>query len=368
MTDKPCRWGIMSTASIARKYWLAMQQAENCQVVAVASRDAQRSQQFIDECQSAAPFTDAPQALGSYEDLLARDDIDAVYIPVPTGMRKEWVIKAAQAGKHVLAEKPCAPTTSDLEEMLAACREHKVQYMDGVMFMHSRRLELLRQTLDDGTSIGELKRIAVQFSFRAPEDFMQSNIRVNSELEPLGCLGDLGWYTIRMILWAMNYQLPERVCGRLLQELSRPDSPDRVPGEFSAEMFFPGGTSASMYCSFLTEHQQWANFSGEKGYIHMNDFVLPFFGSEVGFDVANSHFLVDNCTFNMEPRIRRVALAEYSNAMTNAQETNLVRNFAGIVTSGKLDSAWPDRSLATQRVLDACLASAQAGGKEIELS
>jgi predicted dehydrogenase len=367
MSDKICRWGIMSTASIARKYWLAMQQAENCSLVAVASRDRQRSAQFIGECQSAAPFDPAPQALGSYEELLARDDLDAVYIPVPTGMRKEWVIKAAQAGKHVLAEKPCAPTVAELEQMLAACQENNVQYMDGVMFMHSRRLDLLRQALDDGKSVGPLRRMAVQFSFRAPEDFHQNNIRVNSQLEPLGCLGDLGWYTIRMILWAMNYQLPERVSGRMLHELSRPDSPDRVPGEFSAELFFSGGVSASMYCSFLTEHQQLAHFSGEKGNIYLNDFVLPFFDSEVGFDVANSHFHVDNCTFNMEPRIRRVALGEYSNAAPNSQETNMVRNFANLATSGKLEPAWGERSLATQRVLDACLASAREGGKDVTI-
>lgn len=358
----------MSTASIARKYWQALQLAENCRVVAVASRDRARSEQYIDECQAAAPFPQRPEACGSYEELLGRNDIDAVYIPVPTGMRKEWVIKAAQAGKHVLAEKPSAPSAADLEEMLAACREHNVQYMDGVMFMHSRRLDLIRQTLDDGHSVGPLKRIAVQFSFRAPEDFLQSNIRVDSRLEPLGCLGDLGWYTIRMILWAMNYELPDRVCGHMLSELSRPGSPGRVPGEFSAELFFRGGVSASMYCSFLTENQQWANFSGEKGYIHLRDFVLPFYGSEVGFDVANSYFHVDGCTFNMEPRIRHVALAEYSNTMPNAQETNLVRNFAKLALSGKPDEAWPRRSLLTQQVLDACLASALAGGKEVTLS
>ena len=367
MTEPQCRWGILSTASIARKYWLAMQQAENCQLAAVASRSHSRSEQFIAECQAAAPFPQTPAACGSYEELLARDDVDAVYIPVPTGMRKEWVIKAAKAGKHVLAEKPSAPHAADLEQMLAACREHQVQYMDGVMFMHSRRLDLIRQTLDDGSSIGPLKRIAAQFSFRAPDDFLKDNIRVNSDLEPLDCLGDLGWYTIRMILWIMNYQSPQRVSGRMLSELSRPDSPRPVPGEFSAELFFPCGVSASMYCSFLTENQQWVNVSGERGYLHVRDFVLPFFGSEVGFDVTNSHFLVEGCTFNMESRTRHVALAEYSNAAPNAQETNMVRNFANLVTNRKLEPAWPERSLQTQRVLDACLKSAEAGGKEVEL-
>ena len=68
-----------------------------------------------------------------------------VYIPLPTGIRKEWVLRAARAGKHVVCEKPCAVSVRDLVEMLEACRRHRVQFMDGVMFMHSRRLELMRK-------------------------------------------------------------------------------------------------------------------------------------------------------------------------------------------------------------------------------
>jgi len=86
-----------------------------------------------------------PLAYGSYEELLDATDVDAIYIPIPTGVRKEWVIRAAQAGKHVLCEKPCAVTVADLEEMIDACRRHRVQFMDGVMFMHSRRLERVRR-------------------------------------------------------------------------------------------------------------------------------------------------------------------------------------------------------------------------------
>jgi len=85
-----------------------------------------------------------PQAFGLYDDLLAKDTVEAVYIPLPTGVGKEWVLRAAAAGKHVVCEKPCAPSVADLREMVAACRLHRVQFMDGVMFTHSRRLEKLR--------------------------------------------------------------------------------------------------------------------------------------------------------------------------------------------------------------------------------
>src|SRR5207248_6750195 len=140
------------------------------------------AQRFIDECQSLVPFARAPLACGAYEELLDRRDIDAVYIPLPTGIRKEWVIRAAQAGKHVLCEKPCGVSGADVEDMLEACRKSKVQFMDGVMFMHSRRLPLLRQVLDDGRSIGRVLRIVSQFSFKAHDDFLAENIRVSSEL------------------------------------------------------------------------------------------------------------------------------------------------------------------------------------------
>src|SRR5262249_18039358 len=155
---------------------------------------------------------------------------------LPTGIRKEWVCQAARAGKHVLCEKPCATSSADLGAMLAACQENDVQLMDGVMFMHSARLPLLRQTLDDGRSIGDVRRITSQFSCLPSDDFLATNIRGSSLLDPLGCLGDLGWYNIRFSLWVMKEHLPQRVAGRLLAEHGQGNGPP-VPTEFSGELF-----------------------------------------------------------------------------------------------------------------------------------
>jgi len=358
MSEQVCRWGIMSTAGIARKNWAGICNSGNGQVVAVASRNKEKSQAFIDECQLEAPFAEAPEALGSYESLLERGDIDAVYIPLPTGLRKDWVIRAAQAGKHVLCEKPCAVNAHDLEEMIAACKSAGVQFMDGIMYMHSQRLPLLRQVLDDGESVGQIKRIATGFSFCAPPEFLEENIRMHSGLEPAGCLGDLGWYTIRFSLWVMNYAMPTKVSARLLSSVGRPDSPDRVPTEFSAELLFENGVSASFYNSFLTEHQQWANVSGTKGHVVVPDFVLPYFSNEIGFTLSKPAFEVDGCNFTMERHDQSFGVAEYSNNHANAQETHLFRNFAELVLNGKVDEFWPEAALKTQKVLDACLTSA----------
>ena len=335
-----------------------MRLAENSTLTAVASRDPDRARAFIGECQSDVPFPIAPAATG-YDELLARPDVDAVYIPLPTGIRREWVEKAATAGKHILCEKPCGANADEVRAMVEACQAHRVQFMDGVMFMHSKRLPLLRQVLDDGQSVGDLRRIASQFSFAAGDEFLRGNIRVSHALEPLGALGDLGWYNLRFALWVMDFQMPERVTGRALAQYSTDGRP--VPMEFSGELFFSGGVSASFYCSFRTENQQWAHVSGTKGSVWMPDFVLPFHGAEAAFETNTPEFRVRGCSFHMGSHPRRHAVNESSDGEPDAQEVNMIRTFAGLVTSGTLDPTWPDIALKTQVVLDACLRSAREG-------
>jgi predicted dehydrogenase len=367
MSDRVCRWGIMSTAEISKKNWLAIRNAPNATVAAVASRTVDRSEQYISECQPAVPHDPAPIALGSYEELLAREDIDAVYIPLPTGIRKEWIIKAAEAGKHVLAEKPSGNNSADVRELIDACAQNNVQCMDGVMFMHSERFQQMRGVLDDGESVGNVKRIVSHHCFAGPEDFIKNNIRLSSDLEPLGAMGDVGWYNIRFTLWAMNWQKPTSVTGRILTEHKRDDSPLPVPIEMSAEMFFPGGVSSSMYCSFITENQQWAVIGGDKGFLNITDFVLPYFGSTLKFHVSRATFNIDGCDFNMEKRVKTHTVDEYANSTACAQETNMIRKFSDIALSGNLEPFWPEVALNTQLIMDATIESAHNNGAEVEL-
>ncbi|WP_437225551.1 Gfo/Idh/MocA family protein [Planctomicrobium sp. SH661] len=360
-----CRWGILGAAGIARKNWAAIRNSGNSQLVAVASREASRAAQFINELQLDCPHPTVPVPC-SYEELLSRNDIDAVYIPLPTGLRAEWVIKAARAGKHVLCEKPCATSVGELREMLEACKANGVQFMDGVMFIHSSRLPAIRNALDDGESIGTLKRIVGQFSFLPPDDFFQGNIRVSRQMEPHGALGDLGWYLIRFALWTMKLQMPVEVNARMLSQHGSADA--AVPTEVSAEMLFEGGVSASFYCSFLTDHQQFVHVSGTKGNLMVNDFVLPHFGNETAFTVSQSVFDIQGTRFNMQNYPRRVAVRELSNNGVDAQETNLFRTFSQLVNEGRIDPYWPDISMKTQIVLDACLESARNDARPVRIS
>jgi predicted dehydrogenase len=285
-----------------------------------------------------------------------------VYIPLPTGIRREWVVKAASAGKHVLCEKPCGPDANELRAMLDACKANNVQFMDGVMFMHGKRLPLLRKAIDDGETVGQLRRINSQFTFAAGDDFLKNNIRVSSSMEPLGALGDLGWYNIRFSLFVMKYAMPTTVSGRMLTAHAT-----GVPLEFSGELFWPNGVSASFYCSFNTELQQWAHVSGTKGSISIRDFVLPYYGCESEFIADRPVFNVKGTSYHWESHPRRFAVAEYSDGAPDAQETNMIRTFSGLVVSKKPDPTWGEIALKTQTVLDACLASARKDDAMVEV-
>lgn len=332
------RWGILSTARIVRLNWNAMRDSGAATLVALASRDLEKARGFVDDLQAESPWPEKPEALGSYEALLQRKDIDAVYIPLPTGLRKEWVMKAAEAGKHVLSEKPCAVSAEDLWEMIACCERHGVMFMDGVHFMHDHRFPKMAGMLRDGT-IGEVKRISSAFTFRSDEDFAATDIRGNTSLEPTGCLGDLGWYCIRASLWAMDWQMPVGVAARVLDTETRPDG-TKVIMAFSGKLEFAGGATADFYCSFLSPLQKWLRISGTNGNLYVPDFVrpLPDFDSDWELNHVG------------EPR---------SAAPVMKSEPRMYLTFAE--NAEILDRRWAEFSMKTQMVMDACMRSAGDG-------
>ena len=357
---KKLRIGFLSTAGIGRKNWKAIFHSGNAVVSAVASRNRDKSLDFIGECQREFPFAETPRAFGSYEELLASPDVDTVYIPLPTGLRKEFIIRAAQNGKHILCEKPCAKNLAELEEMLAACEKNSVQFLDGVMFMHNPRLEKIREVLDDDKSVGRIRRISSAFSFYPGEDFFQGNIRADGALEPAGCLGDLGWYSIRFALWTLNWQLPKTVTGKILSQSSAASGRTPSPIEFSGELFFDDGVSVEFYSSFLAAKQQWAFVSGQKGWLRLPDFVHPFNGYEPAFEL-NEKFVTVPGEVKCPPGANPM---DFGHA--TAQDTRMWRNFANQIASGQLKPEWPSWALHTQKVLDACLAAGRSG-KTVEL-
>ena len=366
MSNSLCRWGILSTANIGRKNWRAITLSGNGVVQAVSSRSEAKAKTYIDECMAEVPLPVAPQAFGSHQELLESDQIDAVYIPLPTGLRKEWVLEAAKAGKHVLIEKPVADTLQDAIEMRDACKQAGVQFMDGVMFDHSKRISEVANQLEGG-SIGTLRRIQAHFSFNGDDEFQQDNIRTDMVLEKHGCLGDLGWYCIRFILWASAFRDPVRVSARTVTKLQRPGSDDWVPGQFAAEFEYEDGLTAGFFCSFMTANQQLASVSGTDGYLTLDDYVLPLFDSKLDWQIHRHDLQIDNCTWNFLRRSEPFYTDEFHGAHGNAQEVNMMRAFADIVCSGQLNDELADRAIKTQRLLDACRLSDSNGGAFIAL-
>ncbi|KAA5544291.1 Gfo/Idh/MocA family oxidoreductase [Roseiconus nitratireducens] len=366
MTSSPCRWGILSTAQIARKNWKAIALSGNGIVGGVSSRSASRAEQFIDDCQREVPFDDRPQAFEGHQALLESDQIDAVYVPLPTGLRKPWVLAAAEAGKHVLIEKPIADNAADVREMIDACERNGVQFMDGVMFDHGKRIAEVCQQIRSGM-LGRVRRIQTHFSFTGDESFHQDNIRTDATLEPHGCLGDLGWYCIRFILWANDFAEPTSVSGQMLTALERDGAKTSVPGEFRGELAFQGGITAGFYCTFLSANQQLATVSGEDGYLTLDDFVLPMYDGHTRWQVHKHDLAIDNCRWNFRRVSEHFACDEYHSGEANSQEVEMVRTFARHAIDGQPDPELAARALLTQRVLDACRRSADQDGTPVSL-
>ena len=186
MTD-PIRWGVLGHASIARKKVIpAIQQAANCDVLAIASRDADRAAE-------AARSLGIERSYGSYGDLLDDPDLDAVYIPLPNSMHAEWTLKAAAAGKHVLCEKPLAMNEPEAAIVVDGCRTAGVLLMEAFMYRLHPQWVAVRELVGSGR-IGVLQSIQAFFSYSNADP---SNIRNIAELGG-GALMDIGCYPINV--------------------------------------------------------------------------------------------------------------------------------------------------------------------------
>ena len=344
-SSTPCRWGILGTAGIARKVVRAMHAADNAHPVLMGSRTLEKAEAFAAEHR-------VDRGCGSYEDVLSDPDIDAVYIPLPTMLHREWTIKAAEAGKHVLCEKPVAPTAEDARAMTDACAAAGVQFMDGVMFMHHARLNKLRDALPKIG--GRPTSMMSVHSFKAHEGFFETNIRVNPDTEPLGCVGDLVWYNVRFSLFAMQYEMPVRVRAAFQA------THDDVPVQATAEIEFADGTVSVMQSSFVEPTRQWFEITGPAGTITLRDFV---------------HGPPDESTFDLDigTTLNSTATAiEYQRSTEStrncAQEVEMVRKLSAIATNQEsVDEEWSKIAVQTQQVVDAIMASARQGGQAVDV-
>ncbi|SDN72574.1 Gfo/Idh/MocA family protein [Alkalicoccus daliensis] len=193
------RWGILSSAGIAKTQMVpAIKEADNAVLQAVASVSG--------KAQSTAEEWGAASAHDSYEALLNDPEVDAVYIPLPNNMHKEWVIKAMHHGKHVLVEKPAALNTEEIREIREAGKETGMTWMEGFMYQFHPQHAYVKELIANG-AVGKVKRIRASFSFAL--DLNSDNIRLDASLGG-GSLYDVGCYCVHACRYILE-QEPERV-------------------------------------------------------------------------------------------------------------------------------------------------------------
>ena len=241
------RWGVLGCASIAtHKVIPAMQRSEHCDVVAIASRDAELAT-------ATARQLGIPRAYGSYDSLLADDDIEAVYIPLPNHLHAEWTRRAAAAGKHVLCEKPLAMSAAEAAEMVEGCAAAGVLLMEAFMYRLHPLWQRVR-SLIDAHDIGELRTIQTFFSYHNVDP---DNIR-NIAAYGGGALMDIGCYPVNLSRWMFDGE-PDRVVATV-----RRDERFGTDVLTSAIMDF-GGRHATFTCSTQGEDDQRVHLVGTAG-------------------------------------------------------------------------------------------------------
>ncbi len=194
------RWGLVSTAKINRAVIQPIRDAARSELVGVASRNAGRAISYAFDY-------GIPKSYGSYEVMLADRDIDVVYISLPNSLHAEWAIRAAQAGKHVLCEKPIVPTLAELDRVEAAASENGVTIFEAFMYLHHPQLLRAQEMIRKG-KLGQVQLIDSWFSFYLPPENSQ-NIRLSPELSG-GALWDVGVYPTSMAV-TVGGGLPEEV-------------------------------------------------------------------------------------------------------------------------------------------------------------
>jgi len=250
------RWGVLGAANIAvKKVIPAMQRGENCEIAGIASRDHARAE-------AAARELGIRKAYGSYEELLADPEIEAVYNPLPNHLHVPWSVRAAEAGKHVLCEKPLAMNASEALELVAA--RDRAGIIAGEAFMvatHPQWLRLIE--LVRGGRIGELRSAAISFAYYNRNRDNVRNVRAYGG----GALMDIGCYAIKVSRMVFGEE-PKRVAATVERDAEM-DGVDRMT---SAVLEYPRG-HAIFTCATQVGANQSAVFFGTKGRIWLD---IPF--------------------------------------------------------------------------------------------
>ena len=323
------KWGILSTANIASKMMVpALHETDVSELVAVASRDEQKARQWADD-------HEIPRAYGSYEALLEDLEIDAVYVPLPNHLHREWTIRAAEAGKHVLCEKPLGLNAAECREMIEACEKNGVVLMEAFMYRYHAQFNRLKDLVDsDVVGTPSLVRASFCFplaSFQRPED-----IRWRPEMGG-GSLMDVGCYAVN-VSRALFEAEPTEAFARSYQH---PDFPG-VDASLQGLLTFPGSRVAMIDASFVVNAQQTVEVSGPEGLIRATGIFNP---PRPNVELAISNGTATQTeTFDWRYRFHRE-----------------VEHFSMCVQEGRTPDTDGEHAVGNMRTIEALLESARTG-------
>jgi predicted dehydrogenase len=327
------RWGILGVAAINDRLMPAFKASHTADLRAIASRT-------FEKARAAAARDHIPVAYGSYEELLAEPHIDAVYIPQPNHLHDEWTRKVADAGKHVLCEKPLTCDAKSAEALVAYCRSKGVRLMDGFMWPHHPRTRKLRQFLNSG-AIGEVRKVVTAFTFNLV-GLPLSNIRMQPGCGGGGLL-DVGCYCVYAIRWWMRAE-PVRAWARATYY-------NGVDVAMAGVMTFADGRTASFDCGFTHPLRTWVEIVGSEAVVRVPNMWIP--DDRAAFQVLRQ-------------------MGEFGHAVEEVetpgedQMVHMLDDFAAAVAENREPDPNPDEAVKSLRVMDALARSAREG-KEVNL-
>ena len=326
------RWGILSTADIGLRAVIpALQKARRSRVVAIGSRDHTRAQ-------ATATNLGIASAYGSYEEVLADDEVDAVYIPVPNHLHLEWTLRAAAAGKHVLCEKPLALNSADAQRMVDACSSAGLRLAEAFMYRTHPLWQAVFELVRSGR-LGSLTGVQSWFSYFNDNP---GNIRNIAEYGG-GALYDIGCYCINLSRILFGDE-PTTVRASVIR-----DDQNATDTTTSAILEFAGGT-ASFVCSTRAADDQRVHIHGTNGWIHI---PIPF---NIPDDRPSEIWLYDSGTPGAATGPQQIEFATADSYVTQAE------TFIASVIDGVDPPFGPDDAVANMRVIEQVFAAAEGPG------
>jgi xylose dehydrogenase (NAD/NADP) len=317
------RWGVIGTAGIAVRVVIpAIQSSRNGQVMAIASRDLAKAQQ-------AARDLNIPRAYGSYEALVQDPEVDAVYIPLPNSLHREWTIRAAERGKHVLCEKPLAVTPAECDEMVEACARRGVHLMEAFMYRFHPQTVKVEELIQQGV-VGEVRMVRSAFTFPLSR---ADDIRLRKDLGG-GSVMDVGCYCIDVARWVFQDE-PTHVTAAAV--FGADSDVDEMLG---AVLRFPGDRLAVFDCGLRTNRREWYEVVGTQAAIQVPVAFIP---RDLDADI----------------RIARGREQEIIRIPGTSEYRLMVEHFADCVTTGAAPRLAPSDAHANLRVVQAVLESAR---------